>query len=91
MTVPVNYSKEQLGRYLDDIYSLGNLGDKSRAFEWNVFNTDRHDTVAIWRTLPDCCQVEEQSSIILLNTVRAKDCSLVEGMFCNHHMTFTAE
>ncbi|MBS5065232.1 MAG: transketolase [Hungatella hathewayi] len=91
LTMLVDYNKKQLDGYLDDICSLGNLEDKFRAFGWNVFNIDGHDTMAIWRALSDCRQVKEQPSVILLNTIKAKDCSFAEGVLYNHHMTFTTE
>ena len=35
--------------------------------------------------------MKEQPSVILLNTIKAKDCSFAEGVLYNHHMTFTTE
>lgn len=91
LTMLVDYNKKQLDGYLDDICSLGDLKAKFTAFGWNVYSVDGHDTAAIRDALEKSLECLEVPSVLLLNTIKAKDCSFAEGVLYNHHMTFTAQ
>lgn len=91
LTMLVDYNKKQLDGYLNDICSLENLEEKFRAFGWNVYSIDGHDTALIQNTIFQCLDTKGRPSVVLLNTVKAKGCCFAENVLYNHHMTFTAE
>lgn len=91
LTMLVDCNKKQLDGYLDDICSLGCLAEKFRSFGWNACNVDGHNTMDILRALQDSREVREMPSVLLLDTIKAKDCSFAEHVLYNHHMTFTTE
>lgn len=91
LTMLVDCNKKQLDGYLDDICSLGNLAAKFESFGWNVYSVNGHDTMDIFHALQDSQAVKERPSVLLLDTIKAKDCSFAEHVFYNHHMTFTTE
>lgn len=91
LTLLVDCNKKQLDGYLDDICSLGDLAAKFRAFGWNACSVNGHDTMEIHRALQNAQTVREVPSVLLLDTIKAKDCSFAEKVLYNHHMTFTTE
>lgn len=91
LTMFVDFNKKQLDGYLDDICSLGDLKAKFEAFGWNVYDIDGHNTAAIYYSIMAGKQVKDKPTVIILNTIKAKDCTFAEHVFYNHHMTFTTE
>ena len=91
LTMLVDYNKKQLDGYLDDICSLGSLKAKFESFGWNVYDIDGHNVTAIQHALEGSLQTKGVPSVILLNTIKAKDCCFAENVLYNHHMTFSTE
>ncbi|MGN0372709.1 MAG: transketolase [Enterocloster sp.] len=87
----VDYNKKQLDGYLDDICSLGDLDAKFSAFGWNVCHINGHDTMAIYNAVTNSLAVKGKTSAVILDTIKAKDCSFAENVLYNHHMTFTIQ
>ncbi|MDP4952466.1 MAG: thiamine pyrophosphate-dependent enzyme, partial [Flavobacteriales bacterium] len=47
----IDYNGQQIDGSLEDVMSLGNLGDKWRAFGWEVMEMDGHDFENIRETI----------------------------------------
>ena len=73
LTMFVDFNKKQLDGYLDDICSLGDLKAKFEAFGWNVYDIDGHNTAAIYYSIMAGKQVKDKPTVIILNTIKAKD------------------
>lgn len=91
LIVFVDHNKQQLDGYLDDINPLGDLASKWKAFGWHTQDVDGHDVAAIYEAIENAKQCSDQSSVIVLHTVKGKGCSFAEGVELNHHMRFSKD
>lgn len=87
----VDYNRQQLDGYTDDIMSLGDVAAKFAAFGWHAQNIDGHDVGAIYEAIENAKRVKGQPSVIVLSTCKGKGCTFAEGVVDNHHMAFTRE
>lgn len=87
----VDYNKQQLDGYIDDINPLGDLKEKWQAFGWHAQEVDGHDVAAIYSAIEEAKKVKGQSSVVILHTKKGKGCNFAEGVELNHHMRFTKE
>lgn len=87
----VDYNKQQLDGYTDDILSLGDLRQKFQDFGWYAIEIDGHDTAAIKHAIELGKREKTKPKMIVLNTVKGKGVYFAEGKKYNHHMTFTFE
>lgn len=87
----VDYNKQQLDGYTKDIMDLGDLKQKFADFGWYALEVDGHDTDAIAAAIELAKTNVGKPAMIILNTVKGKDCTFAEGVLYNHHMTFTKE
>lgn len=87
----VDYNKQQLDGYTKDIMDLGDLKQKFADFGWYALEVDGHDTDAIAAAIELAKTNVGKPTMIILNTVKGKDCTFAEGVLYNHHMTFTKE
>ncbi len=87
----VDYNRQQLDGYTDDILDLGDLAAKFSCFGWHAQSIDGHDVVAISRAVEEAKETANQPSVIILNTCKGKGCSFAEGILDNHHIAFSAE
>lgn len=86
----VDDNKVQLDGPTSAINDLQSLEEKFNAFHFRVFSVDGHDVDAISDAVAQAKAESEQPSVIILNTVKGKDCSFAEGRF-NHHIPVTKE
>jgi len=91
LIVFVDYNKQQLDGYVDNINPLGNLGKKWEAFGWDVQEIDGHNVEEIYIAIKNAKAVKDKSHIIIMNTIKGKGCNFAEGVELNHHMTFSME
>ena len=87
----IDYNKQQLDGYTKDICDLGDLARKFADFGWYAQEIDGHDVNAIAAAIDSAKARTGQPSVIVLNTIKGKGCSLSEGVFSNHHMSLTPE
>lgn len=87
----VDYNKQQLDGFVDDINPLGNLRAKWEAFGWHAQEVDGHNVEEIYEAIIQAKQTKEQSSVIILHTIKGKGCNFAEGVEFNHHMRFNKE
>jgi transketolase len=87
----VDANKKQLDGYTKDINDLGGLADKFACFGWHSQSVDGHDVGQIVAAVDKAKQAAGRPSVIVLNTVKGKDCSFGESVFLNHHMNISPE
>ena len=84
-----DYNKCQLDGTLDQVVSLGDLGAKWRAFGWKVFQIDGHNHDQIIQTVKESWTVQNQPTMIIMDTIKGKGVSFIEQMgFANHSVKF---
>ena len=91
LIVFVDYNRQQLDGYVDNINSLGLLTDKWEAFGWHVQEVDGHDINEIYTAIQEAKMVKNKSHVIVMHTIKGKGCNFAEGVELNHHMHFTKE
>lgn len=87
----VDWNKKQLDGYVEDICGLGDIAEKFRAFGWNAETVDGHDVALIRDAVARAGSRSGKPNLIVLDTVKGKDCSFAEHTFLNHHMRFSEE
>lgn len=87
----VDCNKQQLDGYTADVMELGDIAAKFASFGWHTQHIDGHDTVKIDEAIKNAKKAKGKPSVIVLETVKGKDCTFAEGKVPNHHMTFTKE
>lgn len=91
LIVFVDYNKQQLDGWVEDINPLGDLRHKWEGFGWHAQDVDGHDTGAIYEAVHAAQTTKGCSSVVILHTVKGKGCSFAEGETMNHHMRFSKE
>lgn len=87
----VDYNKQQLDGYLDDINPLGDLRAKWETFGWHAQEVDGHNVAEMYGAIARAKEAKGQSSVIILHTIKGKGCNFAEGIEFNHHMRFDKE
>lgn len=87
----IDYNKQQLDGYTDDILSLGDLRQKFQDFGWYSLEVDGHNTTAIKAAIELGKQEKTKPKVIVLHTIKGKGVYFAEGIKYNHHMRFTKE
>lgn len=87
----VDVNKKQLDGYTKDICDVGDLRQKFEDFGWYAQEVDGHNHEEIINSIDNAKNQKDKPSMIVLNTIKGKDCSFAEDVFYNHHMTFTDE
>lgn len=87
----VDFNKKQLDGFTQDICDLGDLAQKFRDFGWFTQQVDGNDVEALLSAIEAAKANQGKPSMIIMDTVKGKDCVFAEDMYYNHHMTFTQE
>ncbi len=87
----VDYNRQQLDGYTDDIMALGDVAAKFESFGWHAQSIDGHDVGEIYIAIEKAKSTKGQPSVIVLNTNKGKGCTFAEGIVNNHHMMFSQE
>jgi transketolase len=87
----VDYNRQQLDGYTDDIMDLGDVAAKFACFGWHAQSVDGHDVQAIYDAIQCAKAATGQPSVIVLNTRKGEGCTFAEGVVDNHHVMFTEE
>ena len=87
----VDYNKQQIDGRICEVCELGDLENKYRAFGWNAQSVDGHDVEAIESAIEKAKQVKGQPSMIVLDTIKGKGYSALEGTASNHNSPVSKE
>ncbi len=87
----VDYNKQQLDGYTRDIMDLGDLAVKFSAFGWHTQDVDGHDLEAIFEAILKAKSQNKKPAMIVLHTIKGKNCCFAEAVLDNHNMFFSDE
>jgi len=87
----VDWNKQQLDGFCNDIIDMGDFVEKFKAFGWHTQLVDGHDPGKIKAAIVDAKRYADAPSAIILDTVKGYGCNFAEGKANNHHMNFTKE
>jgi len=92
LTAFTDYNKMQLDGEISEINGLEPLGDKWRAFGWNVISVDGHNVCQIDDAIIQAKSCKDKPTMIILNTLKGKGVSFLEKNWKNNHnVTIDAE
>jgi len=87
----IDWNKQQLDGFTNDILDIGDIADKFKAFGWHSQTVDGHDPGRIKTAITDAKKYTDAPSAIVLDTIKGYGCNFAEGVASNHHMNFTKE
>ncbi|MCY1670252.1 transketolase [Novosphingobium sp. SL115] len=90
LTLIVDRNRLQQGARTENTVGLEPLGDKWRAFGWDVSEVDGHDHAALLPLL-DGSQTRDKPLCIIANTIKGKGVSFMEDQASWHHGVPNAE
>jgi len=82
IVVIVDHNKLQSDSLVSAVSDLGLLGDKFRAFGWEVRRGDGHDPSVIRETLAYFSTVADRPKVFIADTIKGKGVSFMEGLAC---------
>ena len=85
VTAILDRNSFQIDGETEDIMSLEPLGEKWRAFGWQVYEIDGHDLRQIVTALDEAGKVEGRPQMIIAKTVKGKGISFMECDACAFH------
>jgi transketolase len=84
ITAFIDRNKMQIDGPTEQIMSLEPLGDKWRAFGWNVIEINGHDMRQILEACEKATQVMGKPTMIIAHTIKGKGVSFMEGAIAFH-------
>ncbi|MDR2502122.1 MAG: transketolase [Oscillospiraceae bacterium] len=87
----VDYNKQQLGGFLENVLDLGDIAAKFRSFSWNVIEAPGHDVAAIAGAVAAAGAQTRRPTAIILDTIKGYGVDFAQGVEFNHSMSFTKE
>lgn len=80
-----DYNKMNIDGYTRDIMNLDDLGAKWSAFNWHTQRIDGHSIEYIIEAVGRAKKETGRPSMIILDTIKGKECSFAEGKFSSHN------
>jgi transketolase len=87
----VDYNKQQIDGRVSEVNDIGDIEDKYRAFGWHAQSVDGHDVEAIYNAIEKAKEATGRPSMIVLNTIKGKGYSALEGTPSNHNSSVSKE
>lgn len=88
----VDYNKCQIDDYVENLCAMDDICEKFRSFGWYAQNVENgNDVEQISSAIANAKAQNERPSVIVLNTVKGKGYSKIEGSLGSHNMPVTAE
>jgi transketolase len=76
----IDYNNRQIDGHVEDVMNVAPLGDKYRAFGWNVLEIDGHNMAEIVDALRKAIDFAGKPSVIIGHTIMGKGVSFMEGL-----------
>ncbi len=87
----IDLNGQQLDGYTKDIMDMSNMGERFKAFGWNVQEVDGHDIEAVLNAVRTAKKTKGRPNAIVLHTKKGHGCTFAEGIKDNHHINFKPE
>lgn len=88
----VDYNKCQIDDYVENLCAMGDIAAKFESFGWYAQNVENgNDVEQILTAVNHAKAQDERPSAIILNTVKGKGYSKIEGSLGSHNMPVSAE
>jgi len=88
----VDYNNCQIDGYVRDICALDHVAEKFESFGWYAQDVaDGNDAEQIYEAILKAKCQDERPSVIVLNTIKGKGYSKIEGDIKSHNMQFSSE
>lgn len=88
----IDYNKCQIDDYVENLCAMGDIAKKFESFGWYAQNVeDGNDVEQILAAIANAKAQDERPSAIILNTVKGKGYSRIEGSLGSHNMPVSAE
>ncbi len=84
LTAFVDNNNIQLDGFLHEVMSPCPIGDKFRAFGWNVLEADGHDTEALKSAVALAGTVKDKPTVIVAHTIKGKGSPVFENQIRFH-------
>jgi len=88
LIVFTDYNKLCLDGYLHDIMDISDITSKWNAFGWNVQRIYGHNLRELYFAITQAKKENSRPNMIVLDTIKGKDCSFAENTVQSHHMKF---
>lgn len=85
LTAIVDHNHYQIDGCVEDIKGIEPLGDKFRAFGWNVLTCNGHDVKALISALETAEKFKGKPTMIIAETVKGKGVKFMEEKPCDYH------
>ena len=86
----IDKNDKQLDGYTKDICDVGDLATKFKEFGWYSLDVNGHDVNEIYEAIKKA-KKQTKPTMIVLHTIKGKDCTFAENLLYNHHLTFNEE
>ena len=86
-----DYNKMNIDGKTSEIMNLEDLRAKWQAFNWAAQRVDGHDLAGIDEAIDKARLESDRPSMIILDTIKGKGCSLTEGKLSSHNMVISKE
>ncbi len=80
LTCVADMNRLQIDGWVKEVMEVEPLGDKYRAFGWNVLDIDGHDMAQVVKALETSREGKGQPTLILIRTVKGKGVSFMENV-----------
>lgn len=91
LIVFLDYNKQQIDGFVDEVMTLGNPAERWAAFGFNTYEVDGHDVEAISAAIADAKTKKGAPAMIVMNTTKGKGVSFVETADFCHFMSLSQE
>ena len=87
----VDNNKQQLDGFTENIHEIFNFKAKFESFGWDAVDVCGSDVEQIYEAIEAAKLRRGKPSVIILDTIKGKGVSFVEGKEKNHHVTISSE
>lgn len=91
LCVTVDLNGLQISGQTKDVMDSSDLGDKFRAFRWNVIEVDGHSIEKLCGAYAQARSEKDRPTVIIAHTVKGKGVSFMENQASWHHGVMTEE